>query len=82
MVKDNIIEPVDEPTEWVNSLVVIEKPKRSIRLCIDPHDLNRAVQLEHYPVKAVEEVAAKLAGAKLFRVLDAEQAYLLPGQGR
>ena len=53
LVKIDVLEPVTEPTEWVNSFVVVEKVidssnahspnhtiKKSIRLCIDPKDLN------------------------------------------
>ena len=41
------------------------------RLCLDPRDLNKAIQREHYPMKTVEEVAAELSDAKVFSVLDA-----------
>ncbi len=75
MVSEKVIAPVEEPTEWVNSMVVVEKPDGSLRLCIDPRDLNKAILREHYPMKSVEEVAAQLANAKVFSVLDAGQAF-------
>ena len=55
LVKIDVLEKVTEPTEWVNSFVIVEKVidslnahspnhtiKKSIRLCIDPKDLNEA----------------------------------------
>ena len=30
----------EEPTEWVNSLVVVQKPTGAVRLFVDPRDLN------------------------------------------
>ena len=33
--KRGIIEKVEEPTEWVNSIVVVEKPNK-LRICLDP----------------------------------------------
>ena len=36
MIDLDIIEPVDEPTDWVNGLVIIEKPNRKLGICIDP----------------------------------------------
>ena len=52
LVKIDVLEKVTEPTEWVNSFVIVEKVidssnahspnhsiKKSIRLCIDPKDL-------------------------------------------
>ena len=65
-----VIRKADEPTEWVSSLVVVQKPNGKVRVCLDPRDLNKAIQREHYPMKTVEEVAAELSDAKVFSVLD------------
>ena len=43
------IENFSEPTEWVNSLVVVEKPNKKVRLCLDPGDLNNRILRGHYP---------------------------------
>ena len=61
LVKIDVLEKVTEPTEWVNSFVIVEKVidssnahspnhviKKSIRLCIDPKDLNEALEREPY----------------------------------
>ena len=45
----DIIQKVTELTEWVNALVVVEKPKTGrLRICLDP--LNKAIQRPHYPL--------------------------------
>lgn len=75
LVEQKIIEPVTEPTEWVNALVVVEKKSGDLRLCIDPRNLNRAIKREHYPMRTVEDVAACLSGKTVFSVLDAGQAF-------
>lgn len=75
LVEDDVITQVTEPTEWVNSLVVVEKPNGKLRLCLDPTELNKGIQREHYPMKTIEEVAANLDGAVVFSVLDASQAF-------
>ena len=45
MIADEVITAVDEPTDWVNSIVcnIKETPegKKKIRLCLDPKDLNK-----------------------------------------
>ena len=46
MVSLGVIEKVDKPTDWVNSIVIVEKSNGDIRLCLDPKDLNRAVKRE------------------------------------
>ena len=56
MLADGIIMPVDELTDWVNSLVVREKPNGSLQVCLDPRDLYKAIKRENYPVPTVESV--------------------------
>ena len=64
--QEGIIVPVVEPIDWVNSLVVREKPNGSLRICLDPKDLNKAIKREHYPVPAVDMVTNRLQGATIF----------------
>ena len=44
MEASKVIALVDEPTKWVNSLVVIEKPNGALRICLDPRDLNEVIK--------------------------------------
>ena len=44
MVDLDIIEPVQKPTDWVNRLVVVEKPNRKPWVCLDPRPLNKAIE--------------------------------------
>ncbi len=69
-----VIEPVEQPTEWVSSIVTIMKPNK-LRVCIDPRSLNEAVQREHYPLLTVEEVISRLPGAKYFSTFDAASGF-------
>ena len=50
MKSEGIIRKQTEPTDWVNSMVVIPKPNGKVRICIEPRDLNKAVLREHYPM--------------------------------
>ena len=75
MEKLGVIVRQEEPTEWVNSLVVVQKPNGSVRLCIDPRDLNAAMKRSHYPMKTVDEVASRLQGANTFSILDAKSGF-------
>ena len=70
-----VIEKVSEPTEWVNSLVLIEKPNKKVRLCLDPRNLNKSILREHYPMKTVVEVAEKVENAKVYSILCASYGY-------
>ena len=64
-----------EPTEWVNSLVLVVKPNKQLRVCIDPRDLNRAIYRQQFPMNTIEKVATKLNKAKYYTVLDAKSGY-------
>ena len=44
MVREGIIAPFEGNSDWVNSLVIREKPNGSLRICLDPKDLNKAIK--------------------------------------
>lgn len=69
------IAKVEEPTEWVNSMMVAVRNDQ-IRICLDPKDLNRAIKREHYPMKTIEEIVAEIPGCTLFSTLDAKSGFL------
>jgi hypothetical protein len=68
--KLEVIAPVDEPTEWVNRLVMPEKKDGSLRLCVDSRDMNKAIMREHYKMPTAEDVDSQLHGKKIFTILD------------
>ena len=70
MERREIVARVTTPTSWISSMVVVPKPNGTLRICLDPKDLNRALQRENYPLPTIEEVATRLHGAKVFTVLD------------
>lgn len=71
-----VIAKVSEPTDWVNSLVVVSKPHNNkLRVCLDPQDLNKAIQRPHYPMRTLEDILPKLTDAKFFTKLDARSGY-------
>jgi len=75
MVKSGTIVKRDEPTDWVSSLLLVEKPNGKLRLCLDPTDLNRAIKREHYVIPTSEDVIAKLHGKRIFTVIDMKDAF-------
>ena len=44
MEKTGVIRKVDEPTEWVNLMVVVEKHNGELRVCLDLKDLNKEIK--------------------------------------
>ena len=75
MVADKIVTPVTEPTDWVSSVLAVPKKDGSVRICLDPKDLNTAIKRSHYPLPTVEDVTSRLTNAKVFSVLDAKSGF-------
>ena len=75
MEKLQIVAKVEEPTDWVNSIVIVEKPQsKSLCICIDPKSLNSAIKHEHYRTRTIDDLH-KLKGAKIFSKVDARSGY-------
>lgn len=70
-----IIEPTQEPSDWISNLVVVEKPNGSLRICLDPKHLNIAIKKDYYNIPTLEDLKSKLHGAKYFTVLDLKDGF-------
>ena len=44
MVAAGVLVKQNDPTDWVNRLLTVEKKDGSLRLCLDPKDLNKRDQ--------------------------------------
>ena len=47
MERNGVIKRIEEPADWVNLLVLVEKPDGSLRLCFDSRDLNKVIKRKH-----------------------------------
>lgn len=74
MVKMNVIRPVTEAIPVVSPMVIVRKNNK-IRICLDPTDINKNLLRRHYPLKTVEEIAAKIQGSKYFTLLDCRRGF-------
>ena len=65
---------VIQPNEWVNSLVVVEKPHGQLWICLDLRDPNKAITMISLPTSlpTLEDTFAKMNGVKCFAKLDAK----------
>ena len=69
-----ILEETKDVTEWVNSFVIMEKKlpidssnphspghaiQKKLRICLDPRDLNEALEREPYYTHSIEEIVGK-----------------------
>ena len=56
-------------------MVEVVKSNGQLHACLDPRDVNKAVLRERYPLPTIEDVATRLHGTKMFRMLDAKNGF-------
>ena len=73
----DIIEEVNEPSNWVSPVVVVPKGHDGshIRLCVDMRQANAAIIRERFPIPTVDEVLQDLNESKIFSRIDIKMAY-------
>ena len=85
-----ILEETKDVTEWVNSFVIVEKKipidsnnshspghsmNKKLRICLDPRDLNEALERELYYMHSIEEIMGKFHGITRFTIADFNKGY-------
>ena len=75
MEREGVIKKVEQPTEWVNPMIIVNKPDGSIRICMDPKRLNSAIKREHFQLPTMEELTLEMNEAKYFTKLDASSGF-------
>ena len=85
-----ILEETKDVTEWVNSFVIMEKKlpidssnshspghsmNKKLRICLDPRDLNEALEREPYYTCSIEEIMGKFHGMTRFTIVDFNKGY-------
>lgn len=74
LTKLGVITPVTEPTPWVSQLVIAKKKDGRLRICLDPHELNKGLQREKYTLPILEDTLAQLQGS-VFTKADLSSAF-------
>ena len=70
MEKHKVIQKINKPTDCVHNLVIVEKKDGSLRLCLEPRDLNKAIKRDNFQIPTVEYVTCRLSDKKVFTVID------------
>lgn len=70
-----IIAPVEKSTDWISSLVTVQKPNGKPRICIDPRPQNKALKRSHFPLPTIDDILPDLSRAKVFTVCDVKHGF-------
>ena len=70
-----VLIPVSEPTEWCSQISVQTKKNGTLRICIYPQQLNRALLRERYMLPVIDDILPDLGQAKVFSKLDLQNGY-------
>jgi hypothetical protein len=71
----DIITECTEPSEWVNQIVPVLKPDGSLRICLDPQQLNSVTIRERYTLPTISDIYARLSGSTMYTTLDAQSGF-------
>lgn len=52
-----IIQKVHESRNWVHNLEIVRKKNGTLRLCLDPQDLNKCIKRKRYLIPTLEEIS-------------------------
>ena len=81
---------MEHSTEWVNSFVIVKEDvsmdsgnfhaahhqiKKNLQICLDPRDLNEALEHEPYYSRSVNEQIGKFNGCTVFSIGDMKKGY-------
>lgn len=61
--------------EWISNLVLVTKPTRGIRICIDFRDLNKACPNDYFPLPNIEMIVDLTTGNKMLSLKDGFSGY-------
>jgi len=67
----------DSESPYGAPILFVPKADGSLRLCVDYRNLNKLTILKQYPVPLMDELRARVAGAKVFTKLDLKDGYHL-----
>jgi hypothetical protein len=62
-------------TEWISSIVPVQKKDGQWRVCVDFRDLNRATPKDEYPMPVAETLINAAAGHKMLSFMDDNAGY-------
>lgn len=78
MERDGIITKESAHTDWVSNILIVQRGdpnKPSVRVCLDPVPLNKALKRPHLQFVTLDEILPELGKARVFSTVDAKKGF-------
>ena len=76
MEKMGVITKVEKATDWCDSLVYVVKSDKSMKMCLDPRNLNHWTKSPKYFCALNKDILLTLSKGRYFSTLDCKSGYL------
>ena len=75
LVSIGVLKKVEQPTPWLNQIVITSKKNGDIRMCLNPKELDKALLCEHYTLPILEDTVHELGQSCVFSNADVALGY-------
>ena len=77
MVKLGVIQKlhINEAMDWVHNLVLVRKPNGKLRVCLDPHTINKALCFNIHNAKTFTELTSHIGKVMYVSKIDANSGF-------
>lgn len=77
MIKQDITKehPINQTAPWVSNIVIKPKADGTLRMTLDPNNINKSIIPTNQPIPSHEDIKSKLAGCSLFLKMDFKSVF-------
>ena len=73
--QQGVIRKVTQYTAWVNGIVLIKRKNNTIRVCLDPRQLNKKIVTSKHFMRRLDDILPEITNVKYFTVVDTKNGY-------
>ena len=66
---------INEATDWCHNLVLIRKPNGKLRVCLDPHNINKVLRFNVHNVCTFQDIVSNLGTISKVSKIDANSGF-------
>ena len=66
---------INKATDWCHNLVLVRKPNGKLRVCLDPHTINKALRLNVHNACTFQDIVSNLGTVSKVSKIDANSGF-------